>query len=322
MRDPNRTLPPHGLMFHHFYDDFHPAGQGAIDKSAFDNLIEFVGAPRILSAPEWFARHDARRLQPGDTCITFDDGLCCQYDVAAPVLKHYGIKAIFFVNTGALNGDAHRLEFYRYFRTVAFASVDDFYSTFMGALQNSPYAPRARAALEAFVPANYMSTCPFYTDADRVFRYLRDDVLGAVEYYSLMDGMIAARGYVCDETMRKRLWLSREQMIALHGEGHLIGLHSHTHPIVLKNLCVKDQESEYRTNQEILAALLGETPFCMSHPSNSYSETTLEILGRLGVRLGFRADMQNGYMSNLEYRREDHANLMKEMAREGSRIHR
>ena len=314
MRDINCKLPAHGLMFHHFYNEFHPVGQGAISANDLADLIQFVGPDRILRAPEWIDRVDARRLQPGDICITFDDGLCCQYDVAVPVLRRFGISAFFFVNTGIEIGDAYRLEFYRYFRTVAFSTVDDFYNAFMVALEKSKHAERARPALADFTPANYLSDYPFYTEGDRIFRFIRDEILGPIDYHQLMDDMTASYKCICDDDMRKRLWLSRDQIVALSEEGHIIGMHSHSHPTVLKALSQKDQECEYKTNRDLLAEILGAPPICMSHPCNSYDCGTLGILNRLGIRLGFRANMVEGFASNLEYPREDHANLMKELA--------
>jgi peptidoglycan/xylan/chitin deacetylase (PgdA/CDA1 family) len=313
MRDLYHKLPPHGLMFHHFHDAFHTAGQGAINAEELIELIEFIGRHRILGAEEWFVLHDAGELRSGDTCITFDDGLRCQYDVAAPVLRKYGIKAFFFVNTGVSTSDGYRLEFYRYFRTVAFSKVDEFYRAFMAIVYSSEYGEKVREALCGFSPSDYLKDSPFYTEGDRVFRYLRDDVLGPTSYFSLMDTMAASYGYVCDNAMKSRLWMGKEQLRNLSREGHIIGLHSHTHPTALKRLSSHDQKFEYLCNSNALADILCKPPVCMSHPCNSYSDETLDILRNLGIRLGFRANMVDGYGSGLEYRREDHANLLKEM---------
>jgi hypothetical protein len=52
----------------------------------------------------------------------------------------------------------------------------------------------------------------------------------------------------------------------------------------------------------------------MSHPCNSYAIETIAILEKLGIRLGFRANMAAGpNRSGMEYPREDHANLLRMM---------
>ena len=52
----------------------------------------------------------------------------------------------------------------------------------------------------------------------------------------------------------------------------------------------------------------------MSHPCNSYNAATLSLLRELGITLGFRANMAKLGLSELEYPREDHANLVRALA--------
>ena len=64
---------------------------------------------------------------------------------------------------------------------------------------------------------------------------------------------------------------------------------------------------------EHLSTTLEAPPQVMSHPSNSYSDVTLDILSRLGVRLGFQSNMVRPGETKLEYPREDHANILQMM---------
>src|SRR5205085_398427 len=100
---------------------------------------------------------------------------------------------------------------------------------------------------------------------------------------------------------------------SLHQSGHVIGLHSHTHPTRLNRLSDEEQRYEYRANHRYLTALLGEEPASVSHPCNSYDERTIQILRSLGIKLGFRANMTAGFDSELELPREDHANLLRQL---------
>ena len=52
---------------------------------------------RILNADEWIEKSKNKRLSNKDLCITFDDNLKSQYDIAIPVLKKYNLKAFFFI---------------------------------------------------------------------------------------------------------------------------------------------------------------------------------------------------------------------------------
>ncbi len=54
----------HGLMFHHFHDQIHPPGQGAISAAQLAEMIAFLGRDRILSASEWLDRACNSTLLP------------------------------------------------------------------------------------------------------------------------------------------------------------------------------------------------------------------------------------------------------------------
>ncbi len=299
-------------MFHHFWDARHPRGQGAISRDDFSAMLDYLGADRILPAREWLARAENGKLREGDLCLTFDDNLRCQFDVAGPVLRERGMTGFWFVYTSVLEGKLERLELYRKFRTVFFKDVQDFYPAFFQSVGASEFAELVQNALTRFRPEEYLAGFDFYTDEDRRFRFVRDEALGPERYCAAMDAMMARQG-VSPADLAQDLWMDAASLRQLHWEGHVIGLHSHTHPTRLENLDERGQEREYATNYLALATLVGERPVAMSHPCNSYNAETLRVLGRLGIRVGFRANMARLDGRNLEFPREDHANVMGRM---------
>ena len=167
--------------------------------------------------------------------------------------------------------------------------------------------------LEEFNPRAYLAGFPFYTDADRKFRFVRDEALGPARYRELMDQMIADAG-INVPSLATQLWMNDANIRDLHHRGHVIGLHSHTHPTRIAYLDEDGQRDEYFENYAYLKQLLDERPTSMSHPCNSYNATTLRILDELQITLGFRANMAQTADSPLELPREDHANLLKQLA--------
>jgi peptidoglycan/xylan/chitin deacetylase (PgdA/CDA1 family) len=306
-------MAPYGVMFHHFHSRIHPAGQGSISEEQLERVIESIGPDRILDAREFIFRARHGWLQPDDVCLTFDDNLRCQYDVALPVLSRFGLKAFWFVYTSVLQGNIESLEIYRHFRMTQFPSVDVFYDAFFAALHASPHATIAEALLEEFNPRAYLIGFPFYSDADRKFRFVRDEALGPARYGELMDQMIKDAG-VDVASVAKSLWMDDAAIRELHQAGHVVGLHSHTHPTRVEHLDEDGQREEYFTNYAYLHGLLLDRPLAMSHPCNSYNATTLSILRELGIELGFCANMTSKKVSELEHPREDHANLVRAMA--------
>jgi len=304
---------PHGVMFHHFHDDFHPAGQGSMSGEQLRQLLEWFGPGRILRADEWYERATSGTLRSQDVGLTFDDILRCQFDVALPVLRQLGLTAFWFVYSSVLQGRIEPLEIYRHFRMTRFESVEDFYESFFDTLAESSVGAMVDRQLSGFDPRGYLADFPFYTDADRRFRYTRDELLGPDRYFELMDQMIASAGLDVGATARS-LWMDDAAIKTLYAQGHVIGLHSHTHPTRLNRLSEREQREEYGQNHDHLSGLLGTPPLTMSHPCNSYDDQTLRVLAGLGIRLGFRANVSQPNFGPLEHPREDHANLLRRMA--------
>ena len=74
---------PHGIMFHHFHGNGHPVVLGSIDASQLADMLGFLGErSRILGAREGMEKALARRLGQDEICLTFDDSLLCQMEVA------------------------------------------------------------------------------------------------------------------------------------------------------------------------------------------------------------------------------------------------
>jgi peptidoglycan/xylan/chitin deacetylase (PgdA/CDA1 family) len=294
-----------GIMFHHFCDAVHPRGQGAISSAELEAMIEFLGPENILDPYEFAARSAQGTLAPSHLCLTFDDALLCQYDVALPVLDKFGLKAFWFIYSSVFTGGLEPLEIYRYFRTVAYRDIDTFYAEFFR-------EANCDEALATFVPSTYLRNDPFYTDNDRRFRYLRDDFLGEERYRNVMDKIIANSG-MSIEGMKNILWMTNHHLQQLTALGHVVGLHSFRHPTRLASLPVSEQKLEYTKNAEHLRSVIGYAPWAVSHPCNSYSDDTLKILQSLGVTFGFRAYEDAG-PSQLEMPREDHALVLRRMA--------
>jgi peptidoglycan/xylan/chitin deacetylase (PgdA/CDA1 family) len=303
----------HGLLFHHFHGKGHPPSQGSLSAEGFAAMLDAVGLDRFLPAQAWRERALAGRLRPGDLCLTFDDNLRCQADIAVPVLERLGLTAFFFVNSAPLAGQPDRLELYRHFRSTRFAGVEAFYAAFEAAVG----AERVEAALDGVDIDTYLAAKPFYSRADRRFRYLRDRVLSEDDYTAAMDRMIAADGL--DITaVATGLWMDADTLRRLDRGGHVVGLHSHGHPTCLSALPGERQAAEWRTNRELLAGILGHAPDTAAFPCGDYDTVSLDILGGLGVRLAFRADMAAGSGSLLELPRENHSVTL---ARLGKGLH-
>jgi len=307
------TTVPHGIMFHHFHGQGHHPSQGSIDAQKLADMVDYLGGhSNILDANLWLEKALAGRLESNDLCLTFDDALLCQKEVALPVLKDLGHTGFFFVYSSVFEGEMERLEIYRTFRSTYFQTVEEFYDEFFTIIEKSEFGLLCAEALNGFSVSAYLPHSPFYTDNDRKFRFLRDDVLQPGDYNVVMDQMIDSSSTSLQELSRG-IWMEDSDLVSLAADGNVVGLHSYTHPTVLSSLSAERQHYEYSKNISHLERVLGELPLTVSHPCNSYDPGTLGLLDRLGVQLGFRATMSEPKKKGLEYPREDHANIVRMM---------
>lgn len=266
----------------------------------------------ILGADEFTWRTERGQLRETDTCLSFDDALLCQVDVAVPILDSRNIKAFFFVYSSPFHDDPDPLEIYRYFRTVEFDDVEAFYTEFFAEAEQVIQSRYATASAD-FNADDYLAAFPFYTVNDKWFRYLRDRVLNKSEYDLIMVGLMDNHGFD-RKTASEMLWMKETHLVALRNSGHKIGLHSFSHPTLIHELPPDEQANEYRMNFDHLTSVLGEAPDSMSHPCGNYNDSSLVALKGLGIRIGFRSNYAVRHInSNLEVPREDHANVLSAM---------
>ena len=83
-----------------------------------------------MDANVFFDRFLQNNLDKNNVCLTFDDAIKSQIDVALPVLEDLKIKSFFFVYSSIFEGQPDNLEIYRYFRTNYFESINQFYNKF------------------------------------------------------------------------------------------------------------------------------------------------------------------------------------------------
>ena len=294
-----------GIILHHFFGQGHPCIQGAMTADDLKKFIEAIGPDNILNPVEWIAARETETLGENQVCLTFDDALRSQIDIAAPVLDDFGIRAFFFVYSSILEGKIEEFEVYRYFKNLYYDHVHDFYPDFYDAVEQVMQRTDIEALIKSEAASSWLSQYSFYTLEDRQFRFIRDKILSKQEYDGAMTAVIAQKG-ASVERLARGIWMNDDDVRNLIRDGHVIGLHSHTHPTNMDRLERATQQDEYDRNLAHLTDLLGHKPDTMAHPSGSYTQETLEILRERGIRIGFRSDEDVGGGTLLELPRLDY----------------
>ncbi len=304
----------HGLMFHRFHRaNQRPSGQGSISSAEFEKLLDLIPRDRILDPDTWIENLVGGRLAPDKLCITLDDGLKSQYDVALPILEYHNLKAFWFVFSSVLEGGVDRNEAYSCFATECFKSFDDFVYMFLDVadITETVFSTRRYVEFETQMRTKFS----FYSVNDIRFRYVRNYILVDQRYHDAIERCMKIKETNISDF--GRLWLNNRDLLELTKLGHVIGLHSYRHPFVLANLPEEEQSVEYNLNFKHILGVTGQAPNSVSHPFGSYSRTTLDTLLELGVVCGFRSSMSSGFdiedqrLANLQIPREDGINLVR-----------
>lgn len=303
----------HGAMFHHFHGQRHRRGQGSLSQQNLDDIITYLKSQyRLLNARDYVEKVVAKSIEADHVCLTFDDALLCQYEIALPVLEKHRVEAFFFVHSSPFFGNHDMLEIYRYFRHAEYASIDEFYAAFFNK-SIAMFTSDVENALSSYDVRTDRIDFPFYTDNDKKFRFLRSAVLGKARYDAVMQRLMDENKF-CIEAIVDQLWMNNDHLKVLDHSGHLIGLHSFSHPVSMNSLSEVEQAEEYGKNFSHLADLLGKKPIAMSHPCGKYNANTLQLLEGMGIQVGFCSSMSVlCAKSSLEIPREDHANIVIEM---------
>ena len=150
-------------------------------------LINFIDRKNILDADVFFDKFKQNKLKENEVCLTFDDAIKCQIDVALPVLEDLKVKSFFFVYTSIFEGKPDNLEIFRYFRMNFFDCVDDFYKNFYEVLNHDLtdfFSNHKKNIL------NKQKIYPFYTIEDIKFRLVRDRYLKKSDYENILFNMM------------------------------------------------------------------------------------------------------------------------------------
>ena len=85
----------HSIMFHHFHDNKHPPSQGSISGKDFCKMIDWLSRKyNLIGAKEYLKKLNSNEIDSKDVCLSFDDALLSQYDIAFPILKKRGLHRI------------------------------------------------------------------------------------------------------------------------------------------------------------------------------------------------------------------------------------
>ncbi len=300
-------------MFHHFHSGKNKKfGQGSITTKQFEKIIIFLKKNfSILNPEDWIIKLEQNKLKKKNICLTFDDALLCQYDLALKVLDKHKLKAFWFIYSSVFNGKIDNFEIHRKFRSLYFNNFSDFYKNFLKHL-NKNLTFKKNIKYKKYLE-KMKKFYPVYSDEDINFRYLRDNVLNSSQYNGILSKMMIGKK-TNKKKLSKNLWLTNSHLKRISKSGHMIGMHAYNHPYKLSQLSYSEQLNELKKNFLHIKKIIKKKPISISYPNGSYNSNTLKIIKKLGIKCGFLSNMKKIKLSNKKnylLNRLDHSILLK-----------
>lgn len=249
------------LIFHRVHAVADPMFPGEIDAARFDAVLgRLAQSFTALPLDRAVASLRVGTLPSRALAITFDDGYADNFTVALPLLRKHGLKATFFVASGALDG---------------------------GRMWNDTVIEVVRRARTEILDLHYLGlgVHPLAGVADR--RAAIDGLLSRLKYLPFDERADKVAGLAAwfGQALPGDLMMTREQVRALHADGMGIGGHTQNHPI-LAEIDDKRALDEIAGGKSELEGIIGERVSLFAYPNgkpaNDYCARHVEMVRKVG----------------------------------------
>lgn len=299
-----------GVMFHHFNDKKNfIKSPGSINLNQFEKIINFIKVKNIFSADKFSIKKNKNYLEKKQFFLTFDDGLKSQL-LTLKILKKHSIKAFFFINSKYIDSDKISPELIRYFIYIHCKGMKKFFKVFSKScnLNLNTFFDNKKNEIK-----KYQSKYKFYSIEDIKFRIIRD-YLDSSKFNSIIKKIMVQK-YFNKNKIIKKLYMSKKDLLRIHKMGHIIGLHTHSHPMNIAKLSIRQIKKEFNQNNNTLKKIIrsNEDIKSMSYPRGISDIKTKKILKEMGVKIGFSNILNKKNRSNLEISRINHKYILQKI---------
>ena len=234
-------------------------GIHSLSMEGFRDQVSWMGERFAFATPEQVRSFliEGRPLAKPSVFITFDDGLVDHWQAKCEVLDPLGIQAGFFVcSRPAVEGrvlSVHKVHWLRS-HTEPDAFAAEFFSHVPENLKPTANAPWLDAARRTYI---------YDTESAAHLKYALNFVLPPQLVDDITSVMMAERG-VDEREFCRNTYMSDVELRSLVDEGHVLGVHGHTHEPFAR--LGQQLPGEIRINYDYLTRASGAEPRWISYP--------------------------------------------------------
>lgn len=262
------------LIFHRVLCEPDPLFPEELDAARFDAVCGWVRSWFNVLPLDEAARRLAQGTLPARAmAITFDDGYADNQQVAAPILRRYGLSATFFVATGFLDGG-------RMWNDTVIEAVRR--------------TTAERLDLSGVPGLEGLADLPLVNIADR--RAAIGTVIGRVKYLATNERATAVAGVAraAGAALPDDLMMSSNQVRDLHRQGQRIGAHTAHHPI-LARIALAEAREEILRSKRALETLLDTEVNLFAYPNGKPGQDYAPEHAVMVRELGFAAAVSTAW---------------------------
>lgn len=292
------------VNYHYIREKKTNKGIYPITPSDFEKQLDLLGKHfKFISIPELVEMK--KNNQKGDMgenycLITFDDGLCEQYETAWSILKRKCIPAVFFVCTKPLfDGQLLRVHKIHYIRSII--NHSDIENSFFKVFKDK-YSKKLKN-----MDSNSLKKTYRYDSEDEAYlKYLLNYVLSERDVDKFIDYLYEK--YVGLEHDASDIYMIEEQIIEL-SKYDAIGSHTVSHR-PLSKMDLQEAYSELSESKKTLEDLTNNKILAISYPYGGHSAVTKEVAKiseKIGYEIGFTTErsFNNSFIEPLLLARVD-----------------
>ena len=298
------------VLFHHFHKkDMFYESPGSLTKNKFHKFIQ-TNKNKIINA-DIFLKNFKKKNKL--VCLSFDDGLKCQYNLALPILKKENLKAFFFIPTSNFSKNKLSVETVRYFKYKHFKNIDDFYFSFFEHFKKIKVKKFDIYSKYKKLIKKINKESPYYSKLDIEHKIIRDHIINEANYNNIILSMMKEKKLNINK-LNKKLLMTKNDIIKILKMGHIVGLHSHSHSYKFHNLNFNQEFREYKKNKFFLEKFLKSKINVASYPFGYQTKNTIKILKKLSIKYAFNKNFikKNKTINKLDFNisRENISNIV------------
>ena len=158
------------------------------------------------------------------------------------MLERFNLKAFWFVHCNTLPNNFDKSEIFSILIVKKFKNYKKFIDKFFKYLNINSKIFQSKSFKKYY--NEEISLYNFLSKTELKYKFLRDIYFPRKKFENIMENFF--RSYNLNvKDFYKNTWLDKKDLINLDKKGHMIGVHSFSHPYRMSKLTTKNQKTEY-----------------------------------------------------------------------------